>query len=151
MKTFLVLSLVALMYGPANAEQTEKNRPKFKKKTITVGQKRLVVEVADKDLERAYGLMFVTKMAKNTGMLFVFDEPEMQSFWMKNTRIPLAIGYFDGESKLIEVLEMEPASILEREIKTYPSSAPAKFALEMNKGWFKKNKIESGAILKILE
>jgi uncharacterized protein len=149
MKALLIMSLFATLGWGQVHEQTEKVRPKFKKKTITVGTKTVTVEIADNDEKRAYGLMFVKKMAKDTGMLFVFDQPEMQSFWMKNTLIPLAIGYFDQDKKLVDVLEMEPASMLEKHLKTYPSTAPAKYALEMNKGWYKENKIKEGAVLKI--
>lgn len=148
MKTLLAMILATTCWAQY-PEQSEKSRPKFKKKSITVGKRTLTVEIADNDEKRAYGLMFVKKMSKDAGMLFVFDQPEMQSFWMKNTLIPLAIGYFDRENKLIDILEMEPASMLEKNLKTYLSTAPAKFALEMNKGWFKENKIKEGAVLKI--
>ncbi len=147
MKAFLIMSLVATMGWAQVPGQTEKARPKYQKKSITVGTKTITVEIADDDVKRAYGLMFVKKMPKDTGMLFVFDRPEMQSFWMKNTLIPLAIGYFGEDKKLVDVLEMEPGNMLEKKIRTYPSSAPAKYALEMNKGWFKKNKIKVGAVL----
>jgi uncharacterized membrane protein (UPF0127 family) len=63
---------------------------------------------------------------------------------MKNTLIPLSIGYFDKNKKLIEVLEMVPALAGEAQPRSYPGKRPAMYALEMNKGWFSRNKIEPG-------
>lgn len=121
--------------------------PKLKTEVLTVGGKKVVAEIADTDPAREHGLMNRTKMGENEGMLFVFDQDEMLGFWMKNTLIPLAIGYFDAKMNLIEVHEMVPAPIGDMFPKSYPSSKPARYALEMNKGWFTRQKIKSGAKL----
>ncbi len=94
--------------------------------------------------------MHVTSLPSNTGMLFVFEESQHLSFWMKNTRIPLAIGFFDAGSKLVDIQEMSvPNSVLEVTPVSYQSRVPAVLALEMNRGWFTKNKIENGAKLRL--
>lgn len=129
--------------------QTSEVRPKFTKNTILVGSKKITVEVADNDRERAFGLMKVKNLPKDNGMLFVFEKADFQSFWMKNTEIPLSIGYFDENNILIEVLEMETESLVAKTLKSYPSSKPVKYALEMNKGWYTSNKIGPGAKLSI--
>lgn len=145
----LLLHLLLFVSAPLWAQQPD-HRPSFKKQTILVGSKKIIVEVADTDPKREYGLMFVTTLPKDQGMLFIFDRPTPLSFWMKNTLIPLAIAYFDTSKKLIEVLEMEPASLVQRAPPSYPSSRPAQYALEMNKGWFKAHHVPKGALLKIL-
>lgn len=120
---------------------------KLKTETITIGGKKVIAEIADTDPTRERGLMFRTKMGENEGMLFVFDQDEALGFWMKNTLIPLAIGYIDSKMQLIEVHEMVPAALGDRYPKSYPSSKPARYALEMNKGWFKRNHVKAGAKL----
>jgi len=146
----IILLFFAFIFCNNSHSQSSNHRPRFEKKKIMVQDKKIMVEIADTDEKRAYGLMFVKKLPLDEGMLFVFDEAEIQSFWMKNTLIPLSIGYFDGQGILIESLEMEPESLLARQFKAYPSRSQAKYALEMNKGWFKKNGIKPGAHLKIL-
>lgn len=121
----------------------------FKKQNIMVNNKKIRVEIAATEAQHAQGLMFRKKLGANEGMLFVFEDESFRGFWMKNTIINLSIGYFDQSKKLVDIQEMKATSMLEKESPpTYPSKAPAKYALEMPEGWFKKNKISEGAILK---
>lgn len=120
----------------------------FKKSQIKLGLKKVTVEIADTDPKRSQGLMNRKLLAKNEGMLFVFPNSSYRSFWMKNTFIPLSIGYFDSQKKLVEIHEMEPVtSVMQVQIPRYDSQKPAQYALEMNRGWFKKNKIKLGTRL----
>lgn len=120
------------------------------KQKIFVGAKMVIVEVASTHEEHQKGLMFRKKLPENEGMLFVFKEAGIRRFWMKNTFIPLSIGYFDKNRKLIEVIDMEPAtSEMAVNLPHYESSKPAKYALEMNRGWFRRNKIKPGTELKL--
>lgn len=117
----------------------------FEKKSILVGNKKIIVEIAQTIKQQGYGLMHRTKLGKNNGMLFIFEEERPLSFWMKDTLIPLTIGYFDKNRILIETFDMTPApSSSHKPIASYTSSKPAKYALEMNLGWFKKNQIKIG-------
>jgi uncharacterized membrane protein (UPF0127 family) len=94
--------------------------------------------------------MFVKSLPANEGMLFVFDEERMQNFWMKNTLIPLSIGFFDKSGLLIDVQEMKPSeSLMDATPPSYQSAGPALMALEMNAGWFKKNHLDVGARLSV--
>lgn len=84
-------------------------------------------------------------------MLFVYDKQQVLSFWMKNTFIPLSIGFFDRNKKLVDIQDMEPMkSIMQEPQISYQSKFPAKYALEMNKGWFKKNQIKLGTRFKFV-
>lgn len=117
----------------------------FEKRQIRMGQVKIVVEIADNDERRSRGLMFRESLPKDQGMLFLFEAEQLLSFWMKNTRIPLSIGFFDRNRVLLEVVEMEPMrSVIQKEIPQYRSRQPAQYALEMNKGWFASNHILPG-------
>lgn len=120
----------------------------FAKRKIRVGKHDLKVEIADSDIKRARGLMFRTKFEGIDGMLFIFEQPEPLSFWMKNTWMALSIGYFDRDGKLLNTVEMEPSkSETQAYYPSYPSAGSAKYALEMPPGWFEKNKIVVGTVL----
>jgi hypothetical protein len=113
--------------------------------TLSVNGKDLNIELAISKEEKQKGLMFRKTLASNTGMLFVFDPPRYLSFWMKNTYIPLSIAFIDNNNKIINIEDMDPiAKNFKGEIPSYKSVSMAKYALEVNLGWFKKNKIKVG-------
>ena len=111
-------------------------------KTITVGKHMVQAELAISPADRAQGLMFRESMPANQGMLFMFEETAGHCFWMRNTPLPLAIGFFDEAGVLINTLEMKPFD----ESPQCPTK-PARYALEMNTGWFAKNTVKAGAKL----
>ena len=124
---------------------------KFVTKKIQLGKKSIQVEVADTEPQQAQGLMFRKKMDAESGMLFVFSDEQIRSFWMKNTLVDLSIGYFNKEKKLIDIQDMAAtSSIMQQSLPVYTSKSPAMYALEMNKGWFKKNKIKIGSTFKFI-
>lgn len=112
---------------------------------ITVGHAIAEVKVAATPETRERGLMHRANLGDNEGMLFVFANEHTLVFWMKNTLIPLDIGFFDAQGLLIAVERMKP----DNGVKTYRSPAPALYALEMNQGWFDKNNILKYAQLKL--
>lgn len=109
--------------------------------------KSLNVEVAKKMRDREVGLMNRLKMPENEGMLFIFDYSHKLSFWMKDTYIPLTIGFFDKDKVLKETQDMAAQNLMEKtqDLKAYKSQCQCLYALEVNQGWFKKNKIKPGA------
>lgn len=140
---FVIFLTLDTAWGAAGAKD-------FPKKKITLGSKTLVVEVATTPEQHERGLMFRNKLKDDEGMLFIFDTEQTRFFWMKNTLIDLSIGYFDGKGVLIDIQEMKSGKgIPDSALMSYPSSKPAKYALEMNKGWFSKNNIKLGTKLKI--
>ena len=106
---------------------------------LRIGSHTLRVEVADDDASRAKGLMFREKMARNDGMLFVFEEPAYQSMWMKNTLIPLSVAFVDRDGVILNILDMQPQTL-----DSHMSAGPALYAIETNKGWFKANGLKAG-------
>ncbi|MEJ2401810.1 MAG: DUF192 domain-containing protein [Xanthomonadales bacterium] len=90
------------------------------------------VELAETRDKQTLGLMFRDELPDDHGMLFLFPVEAMRSFWMKNTRIPLDIFYFDEELRLINVQTARPCRV--RNCPVYPSTAPAKYVLELNAG-----------------
>jgi hypothetical protein len=119
--------------------------PEFKKSQIKIGGQVISVELAENDEQRAYGLMYRDHLDANSGMLFMFDYEMPLNFWMKNTFIDLSIGYFNKSRTLVDIKEMKKTSVMSVNPPTYPSKVPAKYALEMNKGWFTKHHIKVGA------
>lgn len=95
---------------------------------------RYAVEVADDHEERARGLMFRDRLEAGTGMLFVHDVEQPLAYWMKNTRIPLDILYFDEERKLVSVSRGVPPCSLGDRCPNYPSRGAALYVLELNAG-----------------
>ena len=114
---------------------------------VEIGGERIPVEIADDDTERARGLMFRDQLAAGTGMLFLHDREEPQAYWMKNTRIPLDILYFDNARKLVAQQRDVPPCSAGNACPPYPSNAPARYVLELNAGEAAKLKLENGAEL----
>jgi uncharacterized membrane protein (UPF0127 family) len=110
--------------------------------TLEIKGHKLVAEVAATDATRTTGLMHRRMMPENRGMLFVFPYASPQSFWMMNTYIPLSIAFIDEHGAILNIADMKPLTT-----DPHPSAGPAKYALEMNKGWFAKRGIKAGATI----
>jgi uncharacterized membrane protein (UPF0127 family) len=115
---------------------------------VELGGRRYSVEIADDDAERARGLMFRDSMPADHGMLFIHDYEEPQSYWMKNTRIPLDILYFDNGRRLVSQQRDVPPCALGDGCPPYPSDAAARYVLELNAGEAARLKLKNGAELK---
>lgn len=111
--------------------------------TIHVGDKPVKMQLAVTTMEMANGLMARTDLKPDEGMLFIYLTPQRMSFWMRNTPTALDIGFFTADGVLKEIYPMYPYD----ETTVQSVGADLKFALEMNQGWFAKNKIKPGAKL----
>jgi len=139
--------ILILLIGVAFARDLDKL---FDKADFKLGSSKFTAYVADDEAKRERGLMFVENMPADVGMLFVFDEERPLGFWMKNTLIPLQIAFFNRAGKVVDIQEMEPAkSSMSREVPTYHSKSDARYALEMNAGWFTRHKVRNGDTLKL--
>ena len=99
----------------------------------------LSAEVAYTDKARAQGLMHRTTLAENSGMFFVFPRVGRYSMWMLNTHIPLDVAYLDEKGFILNILDMMPHTTT-----AHSSAGMAKYALEMNQGWFSTKQIKAG-------
>ncbi len=120
--------------GAALAQQ-----PGLPTTTLNAGIYLIQAEVAATPATRSLGLMRRKAMAQGAGMLFVFDESAGQCMWMKNTLIPLSVAFLDERGQIINIADMQPL-----DETSHCASRPARFALEMNQGWFKKRGIVAG-------
>jgi uncharacterized membrane protein (UPF0127 family) len=107
------------------------------------GGAELRVRIADDPEERANGLMGVTTLPADEGMVFTFgDTPQDAEFWMRDTPVPLSIAFVDADQRIVTIREMNPCA--EDPCRTYGSDAPYVMAIEANAGWFGKHGIEQG-------
>jgi len=110
---------------------------------IGLGESTLHLQLALTPSEHQKGLMFRQELPEDHGMLFLFERPRQQGFWMKNTSLPLDIGYFDAGGKLLEVHKLFPHD----ETSVTSRSQQILIAVETNRGWYAKNGVSPGALL----
>ncbi|MDZ7781282.1 MAG: DUF192 domain-containing protein [Gemmatimonadota bacterium] len=114
-------------------------RPPAGRAWVIFGADTVVAEIAATEEERSEGLMYREEVPDGTGMLFVFQNNDVRAFWMANTYVPLDIAYMDPSYRIVDIVQMEPMVT-----ETYPSNAPAMFALEVRQGWFEERGIGEG-------
>jgi uncharacterized membrane protein (UPF0127 family) len=109
MKKKLLLPAVALFVAAlAAAQEPQTNLPRVK---LSAGMHQIDAQVASGPNERQTGLMFRREMPQHEGMLFVFEEPTRQCFWMKNTLLPLAIAFVADDGRIVNIDEMAPQTL----------------------------------------
>ncbi len=128
--TFYVLHQASLENG------TEKN---YEVKKIRIENNLIEVKVADTEQKREIGLMGISNLSENEGMLFVFDQPGYHSFWMRNTLIPLEILFINEENAIIDIQEMQPCKTVS--CKVYSPKEKALYAIELNENFSKTHNI----------
>ena len=106
---------------------------------LTVGMHSIRAQLAITPQQRQIGLMYRREMPMHEGMLFVFDEPSQQCFWMRNTLIPLSIAFLADDGTVVNIADMKPQSD-----DSHCSARPVRYALEMNQGWFAKRGVKPG-------
>ena len=117
----------------------------YKLPTIQTNLKghELTIELATTPETRSCGLSLRESLPTNRGMLFVYAEPEILTFWMKDTRIPLSIAFIDADGRIVSIQKMTPFLTS----KHHESPVPALYALEVNQGWFEENGIGVGDVV----
>ena len=132
----LALALNALT---AAAQQPQTNLPHV---TLAAGMYQIDAQVAQAPEERMTGLMFRKEMPQHEGMLFVFEQPSQQCFWMKNTLLPLTAAFVADDGTIVNLADMKPQTE-----DSHCSAKPVRYVLEMNQGWFAKKGIKAGSKL----
>lgn len=138
--TFAAVLTAAALCCAALAQDAAQKLPAV---TLTAGIHVIQAEVAQNPEQRGIGLMHRAGMGANEGMLFVFEAPSQQCFWMKNTLLPLSIAFLADDGSVVNIEDMAPQTL-----NGHCSNRPVRFALEMNQGWFTKRGIKPGARLK---
>jgi uncharacterized protein len=137
--TGLIIFLVLVLLGSSCKPELKSDLPIVQ---LSIDGNKILVEVANTESTRMAGLMFRSEMGADNGMLFIFSDDASRAFWMKNTLIPLSIAFMDEKGMIENTLEMPPQTE-----QTFMSAGPAKFALEMNAGWYTKHGIKPGDLV----
>lgn len=109
---------------------------------LTIKEKNIKVELAVTEEERSQGLKYRNSLPVDTGMLFIYPDEIILSFWMKDTPLPLSIAFIKSNGTILDIKDMQPFSL-----DSINSSAPAQYALEITQGWFQQNKIKEGDVI----
>lgn len=136
MKSIAAL-FAALLAACAFAQEPQMNLQRVK---LSIGMHQVEAQVAQTHEQRMTGLMHRKAMPQHEGMLFVFEQPSQQCFWMKNTLLPLSIAFIADDGTIVNIDEMQPQTL-----DSHCSARPVRYVLEMNKGWFNKKGIKAGA------
>ena len=133
----LVAGLASLcLVASAAAQDGPQSLPKIR---LNAGIHNIDAEFAQSAEQREIGLMFRSVMGANEGMLFAFERPGQQCFWMKNTLIPLDAAFVGDDGAIVNIEHMKPLTL-----DGHCSEKPVRFVLEMNDGWFAKRGIKPG-------
>ncbi len=144
--SLIALLLTAALLGCQQTTPTESSNNPTKPLIQAVGPiAQLQLEWADSPQKQQIGLMNRAQLPENSGMVFVFQQVKAHCFWMKNTLIPLDIGFIDAQGRLVQIESMQA--------QTTDAHCPKQdvaYALEVNQGWFKQHQVKVGTqILKI--
>jgi len=129
---------------PANQPYLDHAQPRLPTIKLWLGSQELVTEVARTQTEVATGMMFRKEMNEKEAMLFVFAQPFHASFYMRNTIIPLSCAYLDTEGEVLEIHDLKPMD----ETPVEAASANIRYVLETKQGWFERNKIGVGTLVR---
>ena len=135
--------LFAGMAEPAHAQEQAQALPTTQ---LSAGMHLIKAQLATSPSQRQIGLMFRRSMPSNEGMLFVFDSPSQQCFWMRNTLLPLLIAFLRDDGTVVNIDDMKPQTD-----DSHCSHQPVRFVLEMNVGWFAKRGIKAGSVIQGLQ
>jgi uncharacterized protein len=135
-RPFIAMFGAALMWQAAAAQEGPQKLAAIK---LSAGMHAINAEVAKTPQEHTIGLMFRKTMPVNDGMLFVFERPGQQCFWMKNTLLPLSVAFVADDGSITNIEAMKPQTL-----DSHCSTKEVRYVLEMNDGWFAKHGIKAG-------
>ena len=142
----LLLAVAATPGGPLDPTAEQWDGPPADRGQLVVhdafgGAHRLAVEIADTSPLRTRGLMWRSALPDGMGMLFIFPVETVQSFWMRNTLIPLDLLFVDRAGKVVGVVQWaEPRTLTSRTV-----GKPSLYVLEVPGGWASRNGVKAGA------
>jgi hypothetical protein len=130
-------ALLLITALPARANSPQTDLPRI---AMGAGIHRIEVQVAATPTQRQIGLMWRKEMPQNEGMLFIFEQPSVQCFWMMNTLLPLTAAFIADDGTIVNLADMKPQTT-----DSHCSSKAVRYVLEMNQGWFGKKGLAAGA------
>ena len=136
MKRLFVTLLALAATAAALAQEPQMNLQRVR---LAAGMHQIDAQVAATPEQRATGLMWRREMPQHEGMLFVFEQPSQQCFWMKNTLLPLSIAFVEDDGTIVNIDEMKPQTL-----DSHCSTKPVRYVLEMNQGWFARKGLKPG-------
>jgi uncharacterized membrane protein (UPF0127 family) len=139
MKTFTFACLSAFLWLCSTVHAQETPQTQLQRITLTAGIHQIDTQVALTPEQHQIGLMYRTEMPQGEGMIFVFQNPSKQCFWMKNTLLPLTAAFIADDGTIVNLEDMKPQTT-----DSHCSAKPVRFVLEMNQGWFAKKGIKPG-------
>ena len=119
-------------------------QPRLATIKLWIGAQEMVTEMCLTPTQTSTGKMFRKQMGENEGMLFVFGRPHRTAFYMRNTIVPLSAAYIDPEGTILEIHDLQPLN----ETPVEASSDKIQYVLETPQGWFKKNNIGVGTLIR---
>jgi uncharacterized protein len=142
------LAIAGIAGGSAPPRETADAFPRGKA-VITTKARRVVldVEIASRPEQWQLGLMHRTRLPARAGMVFLFPRPTRGGFWMKNTRIPLSIAFFDGRGRILRILDMRPC--VADPCRVYEPGVAYRGALEVNRGAFARLGVRRGDVVHV--
>ena len=144
LQRFLIAAFAAACgFFPHGAARAADPQPqKLPTISLSAGMHLIQAMVAQSPEERGTGLMFRREMGTNEGMLFVFEQPATQCFWMKNTLLPLSAAFVRDDGTIVNIEDMKPQTT-----DGHCSKEPVRYVLEMHQGWFAKRGFKGGSKL----
>jgi uncharacterized protein len=138
---FLAAALASLVIAATALPAAAQDQPQMQlpRVTLSAGMHQIDAQVAQTFDQRMTGLMFRKEMPQHEGMLFVFEQPTVQCFWMRNTFLPLTAAFIADDGTVVNLADMKPQAL-----DSHCSAKPVRFVLEMNQGWFAKKGIKPG-------
>jgi hypothetical protein len=143
----VLVVILILIINPFSKKEEADTEYMFKKEgeltfsdSLGTVKSKLDIEIANSDFDRQLGLMFRKHMEEKDGMLFIFPSEEMQSFWMRNTFIPLDMVFVNAAKKIVTI-HRNTQTLSDQ---SYPSTAPAMYVIEVNGGYCSTHKINEG-------
>ena len=125
--------------GLASAQAQEGPQLDLMRVKLQAGMYQIDAQVAQTPQQRAIGLMNRREMPAHEGMLFIFEQPSIQCFWMKNTLLPLTAAFVADDGTIVNLADMAPQST-----QSHCATKPVRFVLEMHQGWFAKKNMTAG-------
>ncbi|WP_302174359.1 DUF192 domain-containing protein [uncultured Hydrogenophaga sp.] len=139
LRALFLAALLPASLPQAQAQNDGKPQLGLPRVTLSAGMHRIDAQVAAQPEQRQIGLMHRREMPVHEGMLFVFEQPATQCFWMRNTLIPLTAAFVADDGRIVNLVDMQPLSEA-----SHCSTEPVRYVLEMNQGWFAKRRITAG-------